>query len=199
MLLTYNPLDGSAGVNSALITGIFSLIIACITAIWSVVSFFLNRRKFEKELNLKRQEIENILFSQLFLIRNNYSEKLLQKRMQIYPELIKITQELGKDKGQDKMELRKKHEEAFVKLKKWQMDTGGSLYFSKKSIDSFFKLIDTLDTKNLDPDLVFDKAKIDAIRKKRNIFRKDLHSDLYILQQNEDYLKLGLDKFNKII
>ena len=174
----------------AILTSVVSVIIAMISLGGSVLGYIINRNQWKQEMLLKEIELKNILNSQLTQIRTQYSEKLLLKRMELYPELIKMTQEIGYEIGdfKNKSELRLFHEKAYLNLKKWQMDNGGTLYLSEESTKCFYKLLAVLNTKNLDKNLTFDQDKIKSIKDKKNMFRISLHNDLNILQKNHDNL-----------
>ncbi len=180
----------------AILTSTVSIIIAFLSLGGSILGYIINRNQWKKEILLKEIELRNILNNQLTQIRSQYSEKLLLKRMELYPELIKITQEIGYEIGdfKDKFELRSFHEEAYLNLKEWQTKHGGTLYLSLESTKCFYKLLSVLNTKNLDKNLTFDEEKIKTIKDKKNLFRRSLHNDLNILQKNHDNLNKTLSE-----
>jgi hypothetical protein len=106
---------------------------------------------------------------------------ILEKRIEIYPEIIKITQEIGKEKTSKDLHL-----QALEDLKEWQSKYGGTLFMTDISYKNFQNLKTSLNTiKKLKPEQNLDKAKIDSIWnlrcELRTSLREEIHNkDLYI-------------------
>jgi hypothetical protein len=108
-------------------------------------------------------------------LKDKYEIGLRNKRMETYPELIKITQELGKSKTsyQD-------HKNAREEIIKWTTaDHGGFLTLSKKTLDYFNQLKELL-KKNAGDGKQYSKEQLKNIFNTRNSLRGSMMDDISV-------------------
>jgi uncharacterized protein YwqG len=185
MFFWYDFGNNSSEVNAAIISGVVSLIIGLFTIIGWVLKFRQETENQKKKLEVETEKLRNETNLKFLEIKNKYSEKLLSKRMDIYPELLKITQDIGKNNWGNGKEIRQHHEEMSNQLKEWQTKNGGTLFMKPDTYDAFKKLQNILKLENLSPDKNLDKEKLDSIWKKRNRLRNLLKQELNILHDSE--------------
>ena len=147
------------------VSGEFSIIVAAVGFLGSVtvafiVAYFTSIRENKK-------------------IQHKFVESLYEKRYEAYTELLKITQEIGKDKMQ--VEL---HKSARKELKKWQTETGGFLLLSKDSLIEFNSLKDLL-KKKPEKQIEYSEEQRKKIFHARNSFRGALREDFEFFHSAE--------------
>ena len=121
-------------------------------------------------------------------IKDKYSEMIILKRMEIYPELQKITQDIGKDNLEDQKEIRRIHQDAFDKLKQWQ-EKYTTNFMSKETYVVFKDLQHVLNFKKLPEEKNLDEVKIKSIWAKREKLRDLANKDLETLRNSEISLR----------
>lgn len=106
-----------------------------------------------------------------------YFEGLRQKRFETYPELLKITQNLGKTETS-----LEDHKKAREELKEWIVAShGGYLTLSKNTLFYFNKLKDLL-KKNAGDGKQYSKEQLDKIFNARNALRGSMTDDISVVK-----------------
>jgi hypothetical protein len=156
-------------IMQAAVSGEFSIIVALIGSIASLVVAFLTAYL------TSANECKKIHY--------NFVEKLYEKRYETYTKLLEITQEIGKDKAQIDF-----HKNARKALKKWQMESGGYLLLSKNSLDGFNRLKDML-KKNPEKQDEYSEEQRKNLFNARNAFRGSLRDDFDFFHSAEKNIK----------
>jgi len=149
----------------AIISGQFSVQIALIGALASLVVAFLTAY-FTSSVERKK-------------FQYGFVEKLYEKRYETYTKLLKITQEIGKDKSQ--VEL---HKKCYEEIKTWQAETGGFLLLSKKSLIEFDRLKNLL-KKNPEKKGEYSEDQRKKLFQARNSLRGALRDDFDFFHRAE--------------
>ena len=113
-----------------------------------------------------------------------FVESLYEKRYDTYTKLLAITQDTGKNRKQVDL-----HKNASEELKKWQMETGGFLLLSAKTLDCFNTLKDVL-KKNPGENSAYSEEQRKNIWKARNSFRGAMRDDFAFFHNAEESIEV---------
>jgi len=150
-----------AKVEAALVAGIVSLITA-------VIGFILTRAKIHAELRaLKLQQKHSLL------------EKLYELRLDAYPEVFSITQEVAKPSEQTGDETKFIMQAAAEKLESWHSSKSG-LLLSRASLRAYYDLLEVLRKQPANAS-GYTNDQLRKIRERRNNFRWALREDIALL------------------
>jgi hypothetical protein len=179
-------------------------ILSILVAIGSIITFFWNQSnlkknlkiksdEFNKNLKIKEEEIKASFNSKILEIKNRYSEILVLKRIESYTRLIGITQDIGKNIPDSKLqgktreeadvEIRILHENAYGEIKKWEKD-GNLLFCETKTYKKLKSLKESLDLRGLSKSCMLNKDKLESVFKKRSELRKLLQEEIGILDKS---------------
>jgi len=162
--------------NIAIITAVIAI---CGVIISGVVSLFVAKWTAKNEQNKIHQE---------------NSKLLLQKRMEIYPELWESVSKIfgsrimkNKNKNPEKI-IKRNKDECLHLIRIWRNKNG--MFLSEKSLRIFYKLEDSL---YLNPKFkMYNDEKINNIEKYKKSFLKSLKEDIGILEDSSIFLKKEL-------
>ncbi len=151
---------------SIIISGSFGLIAAIVSGIVS----------YRSAVNKLRKELEGQLV-----------EGLLEKRLATYPQLLTITQDLGKksvyENGVKKtLPLKTQvtnRRQALIELRAWESTSLGYLILSKEALHNYYQLKDEL-KKNPATKSAFSQAQMKKMFEARNALRGSLREDIGI-------------------
>ncbi|UBF28491.1 hypothetical protein K9N68_11795 [Kovacikia minuta CCNUW1] len=158
-----------------LITGILSALIAAVVSlVVALISYISNRNALKSQ----REKLDREL-------QRSMTTKLYDKRLEIYPEAIQITEGLRKSR----MEIQGKDiseayfREIVVKLDEWH-NTKAFLLLSEDSVQAFYALRRVTREK---PELEgkYSKEHLERIWHAKNAFRYALRSDIQLLYREE--------------
>ena len=154
----------NVSLESEMVSGGFSLIVAAVGLLGSIVVAFLTAYFTSKR--------------SLFNARWKFSEMLYGKRYEVYKELISITHDIGKPGD---ISFYEKIRDA---VREWEKKSGGFLLFSLDSYKYFGILKDEL-RKNPKSGLVYEPEQIEKLRGARNNLRWSLRSEFKMLFASE--------------
>lgn len=137
-----------------------------------------DNKRWQKDFELKEKELEH----KYELVRSKYINILLKKRLETYPDLVAITQDIGKVKSSYE-----DHKKAEEEIKKWIIAPhGGFLVLSPKTLDYFRKLKKLL-KKNAGDGKSYSSDQLSKIFKTRNDLRGSMSDDLGIMAKSDLY------------
>ena len=171
--ITKAIIDGDYSIMVALIGFIGSVIVAVISAI---VSFIVAKKTTKDEVRK---------------VQSKFVEKLYEKRIELYPELWKISDRIyGPRKKYKTVEetVRRNQKECLTELRSWKRNSGGFMFFSNKSVKAFGELEERL-LKYPERKDGYSDDQIRNLENARIIFCKALKEDMGIFDIAEEEIK----------
>lgn len=148
-----------------------ALIASAISVVVALIGYLAARSKIRSELQaIKLQQ------------KHSFVEKLLEIRLEAYPDVFDITQNIGKRSNYTDEEIIQITNEALEKLDAWQRKKSG-LLLSRKSLSSYYELRDAL-RKNPANKGAYTNVQLEKIWFARNSFRGCLRDDVGLLHDD---------------
>ncbi|MEF2175587.1 MAG: hypothetical protein V3575_03880 [Candidatus Absconditabacteria bacterium] len=122
---------------------------------------------------------KNSIKSEVAKLKYDYDKRILDERLKYYPELLLLTQEIGKKKY-GKQENINIHKKAYEDLLKWRTVGTGYLVLSKNALECFNSIKDALSKEPSDGVNGYNKEQLEKIFKLRNSLRGALKDDIGI-------------------
>jgi hypothetical protein len=154
-----------ANFKSALIAGGVSIVV-------SLISIIVAKAKIKSEFKILRLQHRQL-----------FNEKLIDLRLDVYPEAFDATQNIGKISNYSANEILEITKAARTKLTEWASRKAG-LLLSDKSLDAFYELKDAL-SKNPEKKNTYSHKQLENIWLARNKFRGSLRDDILLLHGDE--------------
>ncbi|MDD5770431.1 MAG: hypothetical protein PHE25_05675, partial [Candidatus Gracilibacteria bacterium] len=108
----------------------------------------------------------------------DYDKRLLEERLKYYPELLEITQEIGKKKyGEENLKIIPEAKEKFLA---WRNKGTGYLLLTRNSLEAYNLLKEGLKANPGDGKKGYSKEQLEKIYKLRNSLRGALKDDIGI-------------------
>ncbi|MBF0913387.1 hypothetical protein HXK64_00200 [Candidatus Gracilibacteria bacterium] len=126
-----------------------------------------------------KNTIKSTLEQEKMKISLDYEKLIIQERLKYYPELFRITQDIGKKNKP--LELTQKAKEEFLD---WRGKGAGYIILSKKSLEYFNKLKESLKANPGNGEKGYTDVQLEKIYKQRNELRGSLKDDLGISIDN---------------
>lgn len=175
----------------------WSLLLSILAIIGAIISFFVTQWKWKNEFSQKEKSLKKMIENEQNKIHQDNSKLLLQKRMEIYPELWEIVSSIygfsAKHLGDEKIKLRNK--DCLFKMRQWRKKHGIFLSSHKKTKEEpFIRALQSyyILEKVLKIPVNFTKyreEKLKAIDRDKESFLRYLKADLDILDYSEAEVK----------
>ena len=149
-----------------------SLIAAVVALIGAIISFVTNRRAVQAEL--KAVEIE---------LTRKLTEKLYDKRLEVYPLAWEITGDLLREDLSEPVISKEYLEEKRQHLIAWHRKNG--LLISEEAVGAYYELRNALTEATQTDSELFEKS-LKLVWQSKNYFRSKLRKDLHLLYIEEN-------------
>jgi hypothetical protein len=150
-----------------------AIIAAIVSLLGVVINYFVSQAKIKAEFGSLRLQQQH-----------DFTEKLYEMRLEAYPEVFDITQDIGKRGERSGEDVARSIHHALESLIEWQRKRAG-LILSEKSLQAYYELRTALSKQPADRDGYTDEQ-LKRIWFARNAFRGSLRDDVGLLHSLDD-------------